>query len=325
MPRSSPTAKSFLVFLVLMGIGFSSVAQNLVPNGSFEEGITCPSFVGNLTEECAFWYSSIIDDEGSTPEWFHECSEFDFFQPPEVAFGNQVPAEGGGYVGFATYRIGSIGVDFREIVGVQLIEELNIGQTYLVEFKVSSLEPSGNYLNNNNIGFNFSTHPTYSLSGFPTNTSHYKVDTIITLSEEWTQISVDFTADSAYSYFHIGNFYDDANTEFIIENDLSQAGYYVADDVSVTESLNTNTTNRKTSFVQIYPNPAKNILTIKMPPEIDWNELHIFDAQGREAMRYQNSTQNSNHIIPINTLSPGIYFLKIVTPEAIYSERFINS
>ena len=90
--------KSSLLFLLAVLVGSVNVsAQNLVPNGSFEEGIECPSFIGNVDAQCADWFNSISYPSPSanqiTPEWYHACGELDVFVPPNVAFGYQDPPE----------------------------------------------------------------------------------------------------------------------------------------------------------------------------------------------------------------------------------------
>jgi len=82
--------KLLLIFIFTSSLVYG---QNLIPNGSFEEGVNCPTQVGNVTLECANWYASLIANEGPnpTPEWFHECSEFVLLAPPDIAFGMLKP------------------------------------------------------------------------------------------------------------------------------------------------------------------------------------------------------------------------------------------
>ena len=216
MQHFSPILRRVLGILAFCFFGSQLYSQNLIPNGSFEEGINCPSTIGNITEECTAWYASLIDNEGPnpTPDWFHECSEFDLLAPPDIAFGYQLPYEGGGYVGLATFS--SNHSEAREIVGVELLEPLAIGETYLVEFFLTEVSNIGFAIFTNNIGYNFSTHPFYDVANFPINTSHFSIDTVVHSSSEWTQVISEFTADSNYTHFHIGNFYDDASTDTVL-------------------------------------------------------------------------------------------------------------
>jgi hypothetical protein len=312
-----------IVLVAFLAGSVNGFAQNLVPNGGFEEGINCPTFIANLDEECSEWYFSIIpeDDQQPTPDWFHECSEIDALSPPQIAFGFQEPAEGQGYAGVVTYRVASSSPDYREIIGVQLSQVLELGHQYLVEFKLSSLETAGYFLVNDKIGFNFSTHPTYNRENFPYNQSHFAIDTIVTLSEEWTQVSVLFEADSAYQYLHIGNFYDDDNTNIILESELSQSGYYVIDEVSVTESsLFANSLSVGKGF-KIFPNPAQDRFTIQAPEGIA--EYAIYNLSG-DLLKSEKGYGKASLESDIAHLPAGVYVLHLTTQTQSYYERVVK-
>ena len=100
--RDLVNTSTFILLLVACAFVFDIHGQNLVPNGSFEEGVVCPTFLGTLDTECANWFGSMTAAEGevwSTPDWYHDCSEVDFMSPPEVFLGVREPAEGIGYAG----------------------------------------------------------------------------------------------------------------------------------------------------------------------------------------------------------------------------------
>ncbi|MCZ4410781.1 T9SS type A sorting domain-containing protein, partial [Cryomorphaceae bacterium 1068] len=312
-----------LVFSMVMVIAITS-AQNLIPNGGFEEGITCPSFVGNVTEECANWYGSLLnnEDDDPTPDWFHTCAEFESLTPPEVAFGYQNTYEGNGYAGIVTY--GTNDSDYRETIAVQLLENLIVGQTYLVEFKISSLPNNDIGIGTNNIGYNFSTHPYYLVQNFPINSSHFNIDTVIPLSDSWYSVSEVFIADSTYSYFHLGNFFDASsiNTEFGSPN--SFMGYYVIDNVSITPILS----NSLESFqhFKLYPNPARSILTIEnLQNSTNISEIAVLKINGTRVERFNFSQRNIQYELDISSLSQGLYILQIITPKTMYYEKFIKA
>ena len=136
-------------------------AQNLVPNGGFEEFFVCPISYGNVTAECSEWYASIINLDGldPTPDWYHTCSEIDALSPPEAGFGLQMPFEGDAFCGF--YIHNGTFPESREYIGVELIEPLNVGDNYLVEFRFCNYTFPQIGVQCNNLGFNFSTSAFY--------------------------------------------------------------------------------------------------------------------------------------------------------------------
>jgi hypothetical protein len=311
---------SVLVLCVVIIFSTAVNAQNLVPNGSFEEGITCPSFIGSVTEECADWYASLIHinpDLNPTPDWFHTCSEIEAFTPPEIAFGFQVPADGDGYVGLINVTMQQ--QDYRETIGVALIEPLNIGDLYFVNFKVSLVSNPGNAIYSNNIGFNFSTHPYYNEAQFPINTSHFAVDTIIPLTDDWTLISEEFVADSTYGYFHIGNFYDDANTDTLLSG---LSSYFIVDEVSIFSTLNTDDT--KTKGYKIFPNPSGRYINIQFNIPQEKFEYTIYSVHGVMLLTGAQVNSASQIEIDISSVSSGYYILEISTQRIKSHETIIK-
>jgi hypothetical protein len=314
------TFQRLSVVIVLILSGYSSKAQNLVPNGSFEEGITCPSFVGNVTEECAFWYGSLIDEAEAdpTPDWFHTCSEFELLSPPQIAFGIQIPFDGGGYLGVVAFSRNFS--NYRELIGIALTEPLVIGESYLVEFQISATSTPGNAVWCNNIGFNFSTHPSYTTNSFPPNSSHFAIDTIIPESSEWTQVSEIFIPDSSYNYFHIGNFYTDSNTD-TLQSGLS--AYFLIDQVNITQSLFSSIED-ELKF-SLFPNPATDILTVRSFSNTENMNFEIIDIIGKVIASGTIEKSNTISTINVSHLNSGIYFLNLVTSKTKTNEVFIKN
>jgi len=321
--------RSNLILTVVLGIFTLLVqAQNLVPNGGFEEGITCPSMPGNVTEECAFWYSSLSPINSSSPEWFHTCSEVDALTPPTVTGGVQEPYEGEGYCGIFNVIDNPTSPDYREIIGVELLNSLELGHTYLVKFRYSTIAHTPDIaILTNKLGFNFSTHPTYNDDAFPINTSHYSVDTLILLTDDWLTISQEFVADSAYAYFHIGIFHDDNEIEnlFISENSFRAA--YVIDDVSISEVLLSSGPDRFMLNLSVYPNPFLNFLNVTLPNDfsIRTDRLSIISMQGDLLEVKLNEIAGKNLQLDLSHLSSGVYIIHLQSQNKNYYEKIVKT
>ena len=61
----------------------------------------------------------------------------------------------------------------------------------------------------------------------------------------------------------------------------------------------------------IYPNPTKEIITIKFANYIENSKFELFDLQGK--IVYNEKINESNNSIHLNQLSNGIYFYIIST------------
>jgi hypothetical protein len=229
-----------LVFLAAaLSLSLLSTAQNLVPNPSFEEMESCPDDPGQVWR-CTDW-----NPWRGTSDYFSSCAgEGNFVDVPTSGFGYQIPSSGESYIGIWTFPSeGSIGVDYRELVGCELLAPLSIGTDYFVSMRVS-VALGGWGLNctyaSNNLGVMFTTQGyDENEDAYPEldNFAHLSYEGIISDSLLWTEIAGSFTADSSYSHLGFGNFFDDSSTLYLntaIPPDEGGLGaYYFVDDICV--------------------------------------------------------------------------------------------
>ncbi|MCI1753208.1 MAG: hypothetical protein LKM36_10185 [Flavobacteriales bacterium] len=229
----------------LLFIGFQRCeAQNLVPNGSFELKDTCPYTIGfQEGDRPLFWYSWL-----NSPDYFNACagslqSIDTLVGVPQNGWTFQYPWEGEAYVGMRTYDGGG---DYREYVGSELIEPLEVGCTYQLRFRTNPAYGGNYWLIDggtacNNIGLLFTTasNAWYSTTGptFPwRNYAHLRTVIPIADTASWTLVEGTFVADSAYTHMVLGNFFPDSLTEAIpIGDPIPWTGitYYLIDGVEV--------------------------------------------------------------------------------------------
>ena len=216
----------FLVVLLLFGT--SKAQTNLVPNPSFENYSSCTQFVSSASG----WVNC-----GETPNYCNSCSNPSPFGVSSNFIGYQPAATGNAYCILCTYSSTQL---FREIIGISLTQALTIGNTYFVSFKCSPGSPGYGYcLQTDKIGLRFST-VTYDSINSPSinNFAHIYAINVVTDTANWTTVSGYVTADSAYTFLAIGNFFDDANTDTIIPGFQCAAfALYYVDDVVVSDSI----------------------------------------------------------------------------------------
>lgn len=297
--------------------------QNLVPNPSFEDTVVCPNGTGQVWK-AANWYVA-----EKTPDYFNACCVIAAASVPQNLFDYQYPATGDAYCGFYTYaRPDTL---YREKIGVELINALSIGSRYFVSFKLNA---TSRYVNggSNRTGALFST-----VQYTPTNPSPTKdfcqmwTDSIIGDTIHWVQVWGSFTADSAYTYLTLGNFFTNAHTDTISfwpRNFL--VAYQFIDDVCVSEDsatcITTPTSIRllqeRKNEVTAYPNPAGSYLNIELNldhPAI----LSIITIDGRIFFQ-QNIPRGSSKVkLDVTDLTSGIYFAKVVMAEKAISRKII--
>jgi hypothetical protein len=70
--------------------------------------------------------------------------------------------------------------------------------------------------------------------------------------------------------------------------------------------------------IQLYPNPAHDILTISRSEEMNIKEVRIFSQMGSEEIREQNTST-----IDVSSLAPGMYLLEIESDEGKMKAKII--
>ena len=153
--------KTSLLFLIIAplsfwrGAGGEVLAQNLVPNPSFESFTQCPTNSGQINF-ASDWINFAI-----TPDYYNSCATNAGFSVPNNFAGYQQAANGNAYSGTHNKELPNI--NLREYIGIQLSDSLEIGKKYVVSFK-ASLSLGGIFKANcatNNMGALFTTYLFY--------------------------------------------------------------------------------------------------------------------------------------------------------------------
>jgi hypothetical protein len=275
-------------------------AQNLVPNGDFEQYTICPSATGMLSK-ATFWYNPAL----LTPDYFDTCSIG--AHVPDNGAGYQFAHSGGGYAGIFASEVQSV-PDAREYMRAQLIQPLQAGSDYAVQFYVSLGDISGNCIGAMGAWLTVAdTAPMnlYLMTGAP-----QIVNTIVNPlcdTAGWVLISGTFTASGNENYITIGNFFDDNNCG--LQNNgpgTWVAAYYYVDDVSVTLATGIKDENKNTA-ISIYPVPFNEMLHISNI-ENELSEIILYDIASRKLLQ-----QTFTNSVTLNTahLAKGMYLYEV--------------
>jgi len=225
--------KLCLIFCLVTQI---SLAQNLVPNSSFENYYSCPgtfAYQGSKKNFAPGWYSPT----NGTPDLFNQCS-FGSASVPYNWAGISSAINGYGYAGIYVWLHSS---NYREYLQAKLTERLVPGRKYWVElyFKLSS----------------YSKYSIDRIGVLLSDSIHFKHDQVIKTEPSythimdtaynkgtglWNRVHFVFEAKGNEQFITIGNFSSDEDTKkFHIyfskatERMLSKAAYYYIDAVSV--------------------------------------------------------------------------------------------
>lgn len=294
------------IFVVITQFSF---AQNLVNNWSFEDTIQCPDNVDQMSR--ASGWSSFR----GTPDYFNSCSS-GLVGIPSNWSGNQYPRTGNAYAAFITYYLP--GQSPRECIGISLNQTLVIGNEYFLSFYVSRAANNFQLVNiaSNKIGAKFSTVPYSYSSPIPIdNFAHVFTDSVIYDTLNWVNISGLFTADSAYQYLSIGNFFTDLFTTHVRLDSSAGFAYYYIDDITLLDSNSTGINENNPNKIKIFPNPARDWIVLEGG---GIKSVEITNALGSKIGSYPTTASALQHKINLGSLGCGVYFLKI----NMINERF---
>lgn len=105
---------------------------------------------------------------------------------------------------------------------------------------------------------------------------------------------------------------------------------YVYDDLGNRIGLNITTLSLDSetlkNTITVYPNPADNILNIKLPKTIIGNNisLKLYDINGKVITNKRASIKENTVIVNIDKLAKGVYLLHLTNNNKNYSQIFIK-
>jgi CHU_C Type IX secretion signal domain len=232
----------FVFFSLYFGEGWEKAyAQvNLVPNPSFEQYDSCPSFLHQLNR-CTHWF---IPTQ-ATPDYMNVCGTIPDVQCPKNLVGYQQPRTGDGYIGliYVSHDLGSN----CEYASVKLSEKLKSGKTYIIEFYVSVADSFLTMTNNfresgsgiNHIGIVFtSTAFYYHSNNFIPLTASAESNPAIMINDTlgWQLIRMKYKANGTEEFLTIGFFRKKNEILYTkLTNDNYVQTYFYVEDVSVIE------------------------------------------------------------------------------------------
>ena len=297
---------------LLCGFYFNPVSsQNLVPNPSFEDTVSCNPGI----EYSLHW----TNPTGYSPDYYNPCISSIDYQVPINYYGHQNARTGYAYAGIISAFFGFNG---REYIQVELIDSLIGGKKYCVTFFVCVVDSSPFTVHN--IGAYFSRYPisTNQLSNLlfqPQVDNNPSLNPLLQ-QNTWILIEDSFVAAGGEKNMVIGNFNDDATTDttHLTSNTSVQYGYYFIDDVSLTYCDTTIGITKQESDLISIANFSGKVVIFSSNYLIE--RIEILDMLGRKLI-------NSSHFvkqIEINTSGlSGLYIVNIYFQSYFIQKKLI--
>ena len=316
--------KILLSILILFTMVVNGLAQNLVPNGDFENYTLCPDGASEL-DRLTDWFNPTA----GTADFYNSCytTGWENVDVPNNFFGFQSPASGNGYIGLFLHYYYTL---YREYAEVKLIDSLIVGNKYYVSFSVS-LADSSNFATDD-VGIYFSNDSLLNLSSYDNFSVFPHVEstqgTFLSDKSVWYLITGEYIASGGEKFLTIGNFKDDINTDTI---PVSQGGsllndyfcYYYIDNVCVSLTANdcgiTGINEISTPNILVYPNPSNGIVNLSSEKTIE--NLSVYSSIGQLIISNLPNTKNLQ--IDLSKHSKGIYYINIKTNQSVISKKII--
>lgn len=81
--------------------------------------------------------------------------------------------------------------------------------------------------------------------------------------------------------------------------------------------------NIKDSEIKLYPNPTHNLLNIASP-NFPINSLEIYNVSGQKLSEIQMNSAENTKFVDVSNLSSGIYFVRLMSGNQTFVQRFIK-
>lgn len=309
--------KFFWHTIFLLVLGQSLVAQNFIPNYSFEDTtlritpLYLPANWKAATNEGWNYYTPLQNN--SEPDW----------GSPNNLNGFQEARTGSSYIGMELYSLfGSNPIPIREYLQVKLSKTLQFDSTYCFQIYLS-LADSAQFASKGIIGVYFSAN---AISGNHTVNLPFTPQLLlspnqyITDRKNWVKLDMEYKAMGGEEYITIGNFFDTTfiDTVFVPgggDQFWMETSYYYMDDVwlshcdSIPDSLVGLPKNNSLKQMSVYPNPFQDIIQIDNKTNKELT-IRLVNALGQDIPIKSNYQGQQIRIVP-GDIPKGLYWLLV--------------
>lgn len=276
-------------------------AQNLVPNGGFEQYSGCPTYLSQL-DSVSFW----MNPSYATPDYYNGCSIGSYVCVPNNWTTFQPAHSGVAYTGILLYT--NAALNWRENIEIQLTSPLIANSCYHFEMYINV----GNICRyaTDDFGVYFSIDSVF----FPIDQALPLIPQIVNINGNyitdtlnWTLISSNYYATGGEKYLTIGNFKDDAATnKIVIDSNGAAISYLLIDDVTLSQCTGIEE-QKENVEIKLYPNPFNDNITIKIKSH-ELSEIILYDITSRKILQQQFTNSVS---LSTEQLAKGLYLYEV--------------
>jgi hypothetical protein len=299
-----------------------ATAQNLVPNGDFEQFSGCPHDPDRL-DSALFWMNTSPDVPNSgTPDYFNACDTLYVDVPDNAYYGYQQARSGVGYAGIILYTP-YFGGNIREYIEIELTQPLTAGWHY--HFEMYMTVPNNFVWASDDIGVYFSDTAVTNVTNWaplPFAAQIQNPQGNLPDTTNWIAMTGDYWGTGGETHMIIGNFRNDFQTSATPVNlGGNSYAYIYIDDVSLTHSGTGLEEEVHSNMVSTYPNPASDRLnvTATVPDQLRFT---LFDPAGK---MLKTEIFCGTTTISLDGLAQGVYIYEVSSENGLLDRgKFIK-
>ena len=297
-------------------------AQNLVPNGSFEEYIACPPNFSFL-DYAVGWRTEFL-----SPDLYHACHTGTAAGVPHNTCGYQYPATGQGYAGLITYDSGN--PYFREVMSTELLAAVVPSVPVFLSMKVA-VGGWGTW-NGNSALFTTSGVGIKFMNSIPSggqawvdylhpNEAVIHLDEVPTDTAIWYTVQGFYVPDSAYTHLVVGNFFADSLINPTLLDSSGFANTYFAycfiDDICISHNpadcITVQSIVSRSALPRVQAtSPFTNELRVWFAEQPHGAlRVELLDAGGRTVWLTVAPAHTGSLSLSVPSLVDGIYLLRV--------------
>ena len=220
---------TLIAFCLIVFVSATKAQNNLVPDGSFEDTLSCPHIGGNINL-AVNWF----EPNFKTSDLFNNCSTGGYGVPQNF-MGYQKAFDGGNYAGITLFW-NSVS-NYREYIGIKLVNQLIKNQNYVLKLYFSHADSCNYIVNNFHAGFSPDTIGYFNHIILNPTIKYMIRKNMMNEKNDWNVADLIFKAKGNENFLFIGNFDTDNQTSITLSSGSNQStfdfSYIYIDSVSI--------------------------------------------------------------------------------------------
>jgi hypothetical protein len=74
----------------------------------------------------------------------------------------------------------------------------------------------------------------------------------------------------------------------------------------------------------IFPNPARNVVEVTLPADVDIQEVQVWDLNGQRVLSHFEIIDEGRYRLDLGSLPPGVYLLQMTSSESIFTGKIFK-